>query len=342
MKANPLKHVTDKYAFRITDTVAALIKGSPEADPIARQYIPQEKELNTTPEETADPIGDEAHSPVKGIVHRYPDRVLFKPTSVCAVYCRYCFRREQVGPKGETPANVLTANERTAALDYIRENKNIWEVILTGGDPLILSPKQLGEIMYALNAIDHVKVIRLHTRIPIADPKRITPALINALTKNTDRSVFRAPKAIYMALHINHADEITKDVHCAINALHSAGIVLLSQSVLLKGVNDNPEILENLYRALVAMRVKPYYLHHPDFAPGTSHFRLSVTEGQAIVKQLLGKLSGICQPTYMLDIPGGHGKIPLTPCYIKQLENNTYTLENYKGETHSYPPKGKA
>ena len=323
-----LKAVSDRYAFRTTKTVEDLITGTPDDDPIARQYIPQPQELIQTRGENADPIGDETHSPVKGIVHRYPDRVLFKPANICAVYCRYCFRREKVGPGSE----VLNDDERKAALNYIRKNKNIWEVILTGGDPLILSPRQLNEIMRELNNIEHVQVIRFHTRIPIADPARITPQLINALTIN---------KAVYMPLHINHAREITDDVICAIKDLQKAGVILLSQSVLLKGVNDNVETLEELYRRLVTIGVKPYYLHHPDFAPGTSHFRLSIKDGQAIVKQLLGRLSGLCQPTYMLDIPEGHGKIPLTPCYIKELEENTYTLENYKGDTYSYPPKGE-
>lgn len=324
-----LQAVKDRYAFRVTDTVQSLITGTPDDDPIARQYIPTPAELNHTPQENEDPIGDEKHSPVKGIVHRYPDRVLFKPANICAVYCRYCFRREKVGPGSE----ILTDQERTSALDYIRANKDIWEVILTGGDPLILSPRQLGHIMQELQEIEHVQVIRLHTRIPIADPKRITNALLDALTIN---------KAVYMPLHINHANEITDDVVVAIKALQQSSIILLSQSVLLKGVNDNAETLENLYRRLVALGVKPYYLHHPDYAPGTSHFRLSIKDGQDIVKQLLGRLSGLCQPTYMLDIPNGHGKIPLTPCYIKELENNEYTLENYKGESHAYPPQGVA
>jgi len=327
-KEKALQAVKDRYAFRTTDTIDSLITGTPDDDPIARQYIPTPAELNNTPEESSDPIGDEAHSPAKGIVHRYPDRVLFKPANVCAAYCRYCFRREKVGPGSE----VLNDEERTAALNYIRKNRDIWEVILTGGDPLVLSPRQLKHIMSELNDIKNVQVIRFHTRVPIADPKRITPELINAL--NSD-------KAVYMPLHINHPTEITDDVKNAIKDLQKSGIILLSQSVLLKGVNDNAETLENLYRQLVALGVKPYYLHHPDYAPGTSHFRLSISEGQEIVKQLLGRLSGLCQPTYMLDIPGGHGKIPLTPCYIKELESNTYSVKNYKDESFNYPPKGK-
>ncbi len=323
-----------KYAYRITNTIKASIKGTINNDPVAKQYIPDSRELVTLPEEDTDPIGDNVHSPVKGIVHRYPDRVLFKPANVCAVYCRYCFRRESVGPGSE----ILTADERKAALDYIRSHKEIWEVILTGGDPLILSPKQLSEILKELNTIEHVRVIRIHTRVPIADPKRINNKLIKAIEENTDWSVLSARKPVYLVVHVNHAQEITQDVRIALHALRQSGCILLSQSVLLKGVNNAPQTLENLFRELVTLGVKPYYLHHPDLAPGTSHFRLSIEAGQKIVKSLQGRVSGICLPTYMLDIPGGHGKIPLTPCFIKQLENDTYSVENYKGESFTYPP----
>lgn len=317
----------NKYAYRITDTIKDTIQGHVDHDPVAKQYIPQIQELKILPEERLDPIGDDAHTPVKGIVHRYPDRVLFKPANVCAVYCRYCFRRETVGPKQQKAGDILNVKERQAALDYIRENPEIWEVILTGGDPLVLSARHIKEIMKALNEIEHVKVIRLHTRVPIADPQRITPSMIESL---------KSSKAAYMALHINHAQELNKDVRACIRELHESGITLLSQSVLLKGVNDDPEILERLYRELVGMNVKPYYLHHPDLAPGTSHFRLSIEDGQAIVAALLGRLSGLCQPTYMLDIPDGHGKIPLTPCNIEPLKDGGYVIEDYQGQTHIY------
>ena len=312
-----------KYAYRITNTIKDTIFGDVQTDPVAKQYIPQNKELKILPEELTDPIGDDVHTPVKGIVHRYPDRVLFKPANVCAVYCRYCFRREHVGPGSD----ILNEEERKAALDYIRAHKEIWEVILTGGDPLVLSPRQLGEIMDELSTIPHVKVIRIHTRVPIADPDRVTSELINTL--KTDR-------AVYMALHINHTQEITENVRKTLSNLHNAGINLLSQSVLLKGVNDNAETLTELYRELTALNVKPYYLHHPDLAPGTSHFRLSIEEGQNIVRQLLGNLSGICQPTYMLDIPDGHGKVPLTPYHLEPLDDDGYVITDYQGQTHNY------
>lgn len=315
-----------KYVVKITDTVKDTITGDVHNDPVARQYIPQSRELKILPGENTDPIGDEAYTPVKGIVHRHPDRVLFKPANVCAVYCRYCFRREKVGPGSD----VLNKEERHAALDYIRQNKDIWEVILTGGDPLVLSPRQLGEILDELETIRHVQVLRIHTRIPVADPGRVTQDLLGTLRRKTP---------VYMAIHVNHVQEITPKVERTLENLRKAGCTLLSQSVLLKGVNDNAKALEDLFRKLVALHVKPYYLHHPDMAPGTSHFRLSLREGQKIMKELQGRVSGLCLPHYMLDIPGGHGKVPVNPCYLQELENGAYMVENHKGVNHYYPPK---
>ena len=296
-----------RYAYRITDQIKVTIKGDVASDPVARQYIPSDAEGVRLPQEDGDPIGDEAHTPVKGVVHRYPDRVLLKPANVCAVYCRYCFRREMVGPKAVGAPDILSADEIEAALAYIRTHTEIWEVILTGGDPLVLSPEKLLHILQALDSMEHVKVVRIHSRVPVADPVRVSDALLGAL---------KTRKALYMALHINHAQEVTAEVLQAVKALQGAGVHLVSQSVLLRGVNDSVEALEALFRALVEMGVKPYYLHHPDLAPGTSHFRLSIEEGQALMRGLQGRLSGLCLPTYMLDIPGGAGKIPLTPCYI--------------------------
>ncbi|MGB4056665.1 MAG: lysine-2,3-aminomutase-like protein [Alphaproteobacteria bacterium] len=321
-----IEQVAKKYAVALTPHVLSTIKNP--GDAVAKQYIPQLDELVTTPEEMLDPIGDAAHTPVKGIVHRYPDRVLLKLANICAVYCRYCFRREMVGPG----ADVLNAEEKSQAYDYIRSNKNIWEVILTGGDPLVISPRQLSEALDTLCAIDHVKIIRIHTRIPAAAPTRITDELCAAL---------RRDKAVYIAVHINHAQEITSEVERALKDLHNAGCVLLSQSVLLKGVNDNEQALEDLFRRLAELRVKPYYLHHPDLAPGTAHFRLSLKEGHAIVKKLLGRVSGICRPHYMLDIPGGHGKIPVSSDYIQETESGNYITEDFQGQKHLYPPKEK-
>ncbi len=324
MSKNSLSAVTDKYAYKITNHVAQLSENS---DAVARQYMPDTQELKTTPDELLDPIGDDAHSPVKGIVHRYPDRVLLKPVHACAVYCRFCFRREMVGPN----KGFLSAEELDTALDYIRARPDIWEVILTGGDPLILSPRRLHALFEKLNAIDHVKIIRIHTRLPLVDPAKINDALCAALDS------ISAEKALYIALHVNHADELTDSVRAAIGALNNCKCTLISQSVLLKDINDNVQALSDLFRALVTLHVKPYYLHHPDKAPGTSHFRVSITKGQALMKELRGNLSGLCQPTYMLDIPQGFGKVPLTPCYIHGTNTeNEYTVEDPHGTLHDY------
>lgn len=321
--AHHLGPVAAKYAIGITRDVLDTIDRKAVNDPVALQYVPQERELEIAPGEHTDPIGDDVHTPVKGIVHRYPDRVLFKVTAACAVYCRYCFRREMIAGHGDS----LTPADMKAAFDYIRAHPEIWEVILTGGDPLILSGQKLSALLDELCAIDHVKVIRIHTRVPIADSGRINDEITTAL---------RRSKPVYVVLHINHEKEITPPVERALSAIRAAGCTLLSQSVLLKGVNDDARTLENLFRRLVTLHVKPYYLHHPDLAPGTGHFRLPVSKGQQIMKQLRGRLSGLCLPEYMLDIPGGHGKVPLTPCYLHGLDEGGFEVEDYRGNKHAY------
>lgn len=322
--------VMERYAVSVTDHVlSAMETQDTAADPVARQYLPAADELVNTPEELDDPIGDGAHSPVKGIVHRYPDRVLLKPVHVCAVYCRFCFRREKVGPGSE----ALSADELAAAIDYIKNAPQVWEVILTGGDPFVLSARRLRDIMAALNAIPHVQVIRFHTRVPVADPARITDDVIAAL---------ESEKAVYVVLHANHAQELTDAVKACVRKFVAAGIPLLSQSALLRGVNDKPEVLEKLFRALTAMKVKPYYLHHPDLAPGTSHFRLTIAAGQDIMRRLQGRVSGVALPRYVLDIPGGHGKVPVEPRWIEPAQNGDgYTVQDYRGNSHLYEKNRK-
>src|SRR5439155_7052905 len=272
------------------------------ADPIARQFIPSAEELLAAPGENVDPIGDDAHSPVAGIVHRYPDRVLFKLVHVCAVYCRFCFRREMVGPG---KATALSEDAYQAALDYIRVHNEIWEVILTGGDPLMLSPRRLAEIMADLAAIDHVKIIRIHTRVPVADPARVSPEMVAALKVEGATT--------WLAVHANHPRELSGKARAAAARLADAGIPLVGQSVLLRGVNDDAATLEALMRAFVECRIKPYYLHHGDLAPGTEHLRTTIEHGQQLMRALRGRVSGLCQPDYVLDIPGGHGKAPVGP-----------------------------
>ena len=333
-----LEKVAARYAVGVTPEVAALIDPDDPNDPIARQYIPSAEELRAQPNETPDPIGDEVHSPVLGIVHRYPDRVLFKVVHVCAVYCRFCFRRETVGPG---KASSLSEGAYQNALAYIRAHSEIWEVILTGGDPLMLSPRRLKEIMTDLAAIDHVKIIRIHTRVPVAEPSRITGDMVAAL---------RARGATtWVALHANHVRELTKNARAACAMMIDAGIPMVSQSVLLRGVNDDPATLEALMRGFVECRIKPYYLHHGDLAPGTSHLRTTLEQGQELVRAMRGRVSGLCQPDYVIDIPGGHGKAPAGPTYLspansfsaerEQPTETRYRIIDYCGEVHLYPPE---
>jgi lysine 2,3-aminomutase len=321
-----LAEVGARYAIGLSRPLAALIDPADPDDPIAKQFIPDPKELLVEPEESTDPIGDAAHSPVEGIVHRYPDRVLLKLLHVCPVYCRFCFRREMVGPGS---AAYLSAAALDRAFAYIAAHAEIFEVILTGGDPLILSLRRLADILARLGKIGHVAVVRIHTRVPVAEPALVTDALVQLLRN--------AGKTVYVALHANHPRELTQATRAACSRLADAGIPMLSQTVLLRGINDNVEVLAKLMRGFVMARVKPYYLHHPDLAPGTSHFRVSIAEGQALVRALRGRISGLCQPQYMLDIPGGFGKVPIGEGLFEGKEG-AYRATDFHGATHAYPP----
>ncbi|MEQ1718541.1 MAG: lysine-2,3-aminomutase-like protein, partial [Hyphomicrobium sp.] len=301
-----------------------LIDRSDAADPIARQFVPDARELEMHSRELTDPIGDHAHSPLPGLVHRYKDRVLLKIAHVCPVYCRFCFRREMVGPDlGE----ALAPKDLQAALVYICEHPEIWEVILTGGDPFVLSPRRIAEVTQALSAIPHVKILRWHTRVPVADPARVTADLVTALTATN--------KTVVVALHTNHARELTAAARGAIARLANAGGLLVSQTVLLKGINDDAGTLEALMRALVEARVKPYYLHHGDLAPGTAHFRTTIHAGKALMQDLRRRLSGLALPTYVLDIPGGHGKVEIESHVIANA-NGSYTVRDANDGLHHY------
>lgn len=311
--------VANRYAIAISPHVLKLSKNS---EGIAKQFIPTSAELNVDPRELFDPIGDKANSPLKGLIHRYPDRVLLQPVTVCPVYCRFCFRREIVG-KG-TPA--LTAKELQDCYAYIANKPEIWEVILSGGDPLILKPKQITNIITNLDQIPNVEIIRIHTRVPMVDPKRINVEMLAALTKR---------KPIYMALHINHPDEFSAEAIAAVNLLADNGIVLLGQSVLLKDINDNITVLGKLMRTMVKHRIKPYYLHHADLAKGSAHFRTTIAKGQELIAQLRGAYSGLCQPEYVLDIPGGFGKSPIGPTYLCK-HGSAYQVKDFNGCEHSY------
>ena len=295
-----LDQVSERYAVAVPPALAALIQ-HPD-DPIGRQFLPHPDELVTAPWEQADPIGDDALSPVPGIVHRYADRALLKPLLVCPVYCRFCFRREHVGPDG----GLLSDAQLDAALDWLRAHPAIGEVILTGGDPLLLSPRRLGAVLAALDAIPHVQTLRIHTRVPVADPARL-----RALAPVLDTE-----KPLWLVVHANHARELTPDAVAALREVGRHGVPLLGQSVLLRGVNDSAEALEALFRAMLAARIKPYYLHQLDPAPGTARFHVPVAEGRALLAALRGRVTGLAWPTYVLDIPGGYGKAPIGPDYL--------------------------
>jgi len=320
-----------RYAVRVTPAMAALMDAyDGGGDAIRRQFLPDPAELETLPEELADPIGDAAHSPATGLVHRYPDRVLLKPISVCPVYCRFCFRRETVGA-----APAMTPDELEAAFAYIAEHPEIWEVILTGGDPFMLKPARLARIVERIEAIPHVAVLRLHTRAPVADPERANAEMVAAI-KGAGRL------ASYVSIHVNHPREMTPAARAAAGRLADAGLPLLAQTVLLKGVNDDVETLSALMRSLVAARIRPYYLHHPDLAPGTARFRLDLEDGRRLAAALRGRLSGLCQPTYVLDVPGGYGKAPVGASYATPPEPGSeaarWRIEDPFGRTHLYPP----
>ena len=321
-----LDDVARKYAVAVSPHLLSLIDPADANDPIARQFLPSLEELNTLPEERADPIGDAAHSPVAGIVHRHPDRVLFKVVAACPVYCRFCFRREMIGPGKD---NALSPADFEAAIAYVAAHPQIWEVILTGGDPFILSPRRVAEITGRLADIPHVKLVRWHTRVPMVDPGRVTDELVAAL---------HAPGATtYVAIHANHPREFDVEARGAIARLLDGGIPLISQSVLLKGVNDDAETLAALMRAFAENRVKPYYLHHPDLAPGTGHFQVGIEDGLALMRELRSRVSGLAMPTCMLDIPGGFGKVPLESHNVEKTATG-HRVRDGRGDWHNYPP----
>ncbi len=320
--AGDLRPVADTFAVGVSPAMAAVIAARGPDSPVARQFIPDARELIIDPLERHDPIGDDAHSPMFGLVHRYPDRVLFKLVSVCPVYCRFCFRREMVGPAGD---GSMSEADIAAAVAYVHARPEIREVILTGGDPLMLSARRIRALMAQLNGIAHLDIIRWHSRVPVVAPERLTDELIAALA-DTD-------KTAVVAVHCNHVDELTAEAQDRLKALRRAGVTLLSQTVLLKGINDSLPALEALMRAFLRLGVLPYYLHHGDLAKGTSHFRTTLAEGLDLVEALRGRLSGLAQPTYVLDLPGGAGKVPVTRPLIAEGGARTWS-----GEWVVYPP----
>jgi len=270
-----------------------------------------------------DPLCEDLQSPVPNLIHRYPDRVLFMVSSQCSVHCRFCMRKRKMG-------NPFIVSQKTVrdGIAYIKQNRYIHEVILSGGDPLLLEDEELHSIMDQLRSITHVEIIRIHTRIPCTLPQRITPALADMLRKH---------HPVFINIHFNHPDEITDESSSACAILADTGIPLGSQTVLLKGVNNDPKIIKRLMQGLLKIRVKPYYLHHPDPVRGTAHFRTSIKEGLDIMKKLRGHISGLCIPNYMVDLPEGGGKVPLLPEYIKDFSEDRLTIENFEGKMFDYP-----
>lgn len=294
--------VAERYEISVTPAMAALIDRADPADPIAAQYVPHPGELVTAPHELADPTADAPFTPVTGVVHRYPDRALLKPLLACPVYCRFCFRREVVGPQG----GLLTEAELEAAIAWFARTPAVREVILTGGDPLMLSPRRLGWLLERLAAIPHIELLRIHSRVPVADPARVTAALAAALDLE---------KPLYLCVHANHAREFTAEAGAALRRLSRAGVVLLGQSVLLAGVNESAAALEDLFRAMLRHRVKPYYLHQLDPAPGTARFHVPPERGRALLAALRFRVTGLAWPTYVQERPAGGGKAPLGPAW---------------------------
>jgi lysine 2,3-aminomutase len=298
------------------------IEGRHLDDPLVKQFVPTAAEGQLSSLELSDPIGDRAHSPVPGIVHRYRDRVLLMPVLTCPVYCRFCFRRNQVGDGRLGPQQLKTAFE------YIAAKREIWEVILSGGDPLLLTPKRLSNILESLEKIPHVGTIRIHTRVPALDPDRVSDAMLGALN---------IKKPVWVVLHCNHADEIDERASDCIARIVKSGIPMLSQTVLLKGINDNQNALISLMRTLIQNRIKPYYLHHADLAEGTSHFRTTLEAGRNLMRHLRKALSGIARPAYVLDTPGGRGKVPAEQCWINPSDKDSdWWIEDLAGVKHLY------
>ncbi len=312
-----------KLTMSIPPYFASLIDAQDPRCPIRLQSVPLADELKTAPEEMRDPCGEDKNSPVHGLVHRYPDRVLFLVNEMCAMYCRYCTRSRMVGDGNRT----LSTSTYEKAFDYIRSNKKIRDVLISGGDPLTMGDNILEYIIKNVKAIPHVEFVRIGTRIPVTLPQRITPELITMLKKYSP---------IWMSIHFNHAREITQRVKYACNMIADAGIPMGSQTVLLKGVNDSPATMKKLMHELLKIRVRPYYIYQCDPIMGSKHFRTSVATGMNIMEQLRGHTTGYAVPTYVIDAPGGGGKVPASPGYIISQEKGKTVLRNYANEKYTY------
>ncbi len=315
-----IKRVTDLYPMRINPYYLSLMINT--GDNLQKQAVPDIREIEDV-SGSDDPLCEEKQSPVPNLTHRYPDRVLFMVSNQCAMYCRFCMRKRKVG----SPFTVTDSTINTG-IEYIRKNNTIRDVIISGGDPLLLEDEVINRILRALRSIRHIEILRIHTRVPCTLPQRITKNLA---------SVLRQYHPLFINTHFNHPDEITNEAALSCAVLADAGIPLGCQTVLLKGINDNPFVMRTLMNKLLTVRVRPYYIHHPDVVRGTSHFRVTVKEGLNIMKSLHGHASGLCVPQYMIDLPGGGGKLPLLPEYVKSVSDGKILVENYRGELFVYP-----
>lgn len=316
--------VANIYKIRIPRYYLNLIDWENPNDPVRRQILPSAEELLWDERELEDPVGDLVHSPTDRLTHRYPDRVLIYPTYQCSAYCRFCFRKNRLRENSQG----FSESAFKKALNYVKAHTQVQEVILTGGDPLMLTDQELAYIREGLEAIEHIRMIRIHTRMIATLPRRITRDLLAAL---------KGPSMKCIVTHINHPREITSETADACRRIRNAGYMLLNQSVILRGVNNNVETLRELMRELVyTLGVKPYYLHHCDLARGTRHFRTTISETNMLMRQLRGHISGLCIPDYVLDLPGGYGKIPMGPSYIKSRDAHSRIFTNYGGESCAY------
>jgi len=316
-----VEQVVGPYPMRITPTVLATIKE--QGDAIWKQVVPDAVEMDDF-DAPDDPLEEDTDSPVPHLVHRYPDRVLLMVTNQCPIYCRFCTRKRLVGKPG-----FLKKGELDQAIAYLREHTEVRDVILSGGDPLLLPDHLIERILKALRTIPHLELIRFGTRVPGTLPQRITPELCE---------IVKQYHPIYMNLHFNHPDELTPDVKAACGHLADAGVPLGAQTVLLKGVNDDPAVMKRLMHELLLARVKPYYLYQADLTKGTNHFRTTVETGLSIIQSLQGHTSGMAVPHFVIDAPGGGGKIPLLPSdYLLNLDENGAVLKNYENKTYHYP-----
>jgi lysine 2,3-aminomutase len=318
-----IKKANGKLPMAITPYWASLMDPEDVNCPIRRQAVPLAAEFNILPHEMIDPCAEDRDSPAPGLVHRYPDRVLLLATEQCAMYCRHCTRRRMVG---ESKA-VVAPEKFDAALEYIKSNRKVRDVLISGGDPFMLADSALEEILKKVREISHVEFLRIGTRVPVTLPQRITPHFTAMLKKY-------AP--LWISIHFNHPKEITKRCKMACDLLADSGMPLGSQTVLLKGINDRPYIMRKLMHELLRIRVRPYYIYQCDPAKGTGHFRTPVAVGINIIEKLRGHTSGYAVPTYVIDAPGGGGKIPVGPNYVMSQDKGRYTLRNYRGKIYAY------